>query len=336
MRRDADSSSERALPMRFEPGSPAAEQVLSGLAAVAAFHRRGDRHRRYAAAGHDGQHRGDRGAAEDPGRAEPVRRRPQLGDHRLCADLRRSDAARRPSGRHDRAQAHLHRRRRTVHHRLGAVRYRLGRNHFGDRPAVAGRRRGDRLADRPGADRHHVPQGPGPKCRDRDLRRDDRCRLRDGPGGRWRAGRGVLAAGVPGERPDRPADDLPGPHDAAGDPARADEARCRRRAAGHRRVYRRGVRLRAGPRERLALDGDTRLRRDRHARLHRIRVRRAPGGQPGGSVHPVQGPQPAGDVRRGVPGRRRDVHADRADRPVRAGHHGLQRAARRRSASSRS
>ena len=41
------------------------------------------------------------------------------------------------------------------------------------------------------------------------------------------------------------------------------------------------------------------------------------------------GPQPAGHVRGGLPGRRRDVHADRADRPVRAGHHGLQRAARR-------
>ncbi len=120
--------------------------------------------------------------------------------------------------------------------------------HAGDRPAVAGRRCGDRLADRPGADRHHVPQGPGAQCRNRGVRRDDRCRLGDGPGGRWRAGRGVLAAGVPGERPDRPADDLPGPHDAAGDPARADEARRGRRAAGDRGVYRGGVRLRAGAR----------------------------------------------------------------------------------------
>ncbi len=260
MRRDADSSSERALAHALRAGSPAAEQVLSGLAAVAALHRRSDRHRRYAAAGHDGQHRRDRGAAQDPGRAEPLRCRPQLGHHRLRADLRWSDAARRPPRRHDRAQAHLHRRRRAVHHRLDPVRYRLGRDDSGDRPAAAGRRRGDRLADRPGADRHHVPQGPGPQCRDRDLRRDDRRRLGDGPGRRRRADRGVLAAGVPGERADRPADDLPGPHHAAGDPARADEARRRRRDAGDGGLHRRGVRLLAGARERLALAGDPRPR----------------------------------------------------------------------------
>ena len=63
-----------------------------------------------------------------------------------------------------------------------------------------GRRRGDRVADRPGADRDHVPQGPRPQHRHRGVRRDDRCRLGDGPRRRWRPDRGVLAVGVPGER----------------------------------------------------------------------------------------------------------------------------------------
>ena len=66
--------------------------------------------------------------------------------------------------------------------------------------------------------------------------------------------------------------------------------------------------------------------------VRRVRHRRAHGGEPRRAVRPVPRPQPGGDVRRGVPGRRRDVHADGADRPVRAGHHGLQRAARRASA----
>ncbi len=41
----------------------------------------------------------------------------------------------------------------------------------------------------------------------------------------------------------------------------------------------------------------------------------------------VQGSQPGRHVRRGLPRRRCDVHADRADRPLRPGHHGLQRLA---------
>ena len=60
----------------------------------------------------------------------------------------------------------------------------------------------------------------------------------------------------------------------------------------------------------------------------RVPLRRAHRRQPRRAVRPVQGPQPGRDVRRGLPGRRRDVHADGADRPVRAGHHGLQRIAR--------
>ena len=72
---------------------------------------------------------------------------------------------------------------------------RLGREHAGHRPAAAGRRRGDRVADRSGADRHHVPQGPGPQRRHGGVRRDDRRRLGDGPDRRRRADRGVLAAG---------------------------------------------------------------------------------------------------------------------------------------------
>ena len=78
-------------------------------------------------------------------------------------------------------------------------------------------------------------------------------RVGDGPGGRWRADRGVVAAGVPGERADRAGDDLPGPHRAAGDQPRADEARRRRRRAGHPGLHRRGVRLLDGPGEGLDL-----------------------------------------------------------------------------------
>ena len=40
-------------------------------------------------------------------------------------------------------------------------------------------------------------------------------------------------------------------------------------------------------------------------------------------------PQPGGHLRRDLPGRRRDVHPDRADRPLRPGHPGLQRITRR-------
>ena len=99
-----------------------------------------------------------------------------------------------------------------------AVRYRLGRGDAGHRPAAAGRRRRDRLADRSGAGRDDVPEGAGAQRRDGGVRRDDRRRLGDGPGRRRRADRGVVAAGVPGERADRAADDLPGPHRRCGRP----------------------------------------------------------------------------------------------------------------------
>lgn len=79
------------------------------------------------------------------------------------------------------------------------------------------------------------PRG-GAQRRHRGVRGDDRYRLGDGPGGRRRAHRGVLAVGVPGQRADRRAGDLPGPRDAARDAARADEAGCRRCAAGDARL----------------------------------------------------------------------------------------------------
>ena len=181
-----------------------------------------------------------------------VRCRPQLGDHGVCADLRRPDAAGRTARRHHRAQAHLHRRRRAVHHRVGAVRGGLGRGDTGHRPAAAGCRRGDRQPDGSGAGGDHVPQGPRTQRRHRGVRRDDGHRLGDGPGCRRRAHRGVVAAGVPGQRAARPGDDLPGPHHAARDAQGADEARRGRRAAGDAGLYGGGVRVLAGPRERLA------------------------------------------------------------------------------------
>ncbi len=107
-----------------------------------------------------------------------------------------------------------------------------------------------------GADRDHVPQGSGPQRRHRGVRRDDRCRFGDGPRRRRRADRGVVAVGVPGQRADRPADDPPGPQDAAGDPPRAAEAgrhRCHPRHAG---LHGRGVRLLDGPGAGLAVADD--------------------------------------------------------------------------------
>ena len=137
--------------------------------------------------------------------------------------------------------------------------------------------------------------------------------------------------GVPGERADRAADDPPGPQDAAGDPSRAAEAGRHGRRPGHARLHRRGVRLLDGPRDRAG------SRRSRSVRAWpawplpaRVPLRRAHRRKPRRAVRPVQGPQPGGHVRGRLPGRRRDVHADRADRPVRAGHHGLQRITRRR------
>ena len=65
--------------------------------------------------------------------------------------------------------------------------------------------------------------------------------------------------GVPGQRADRPADDLPGPHDAARDPPRADEARRRGRDPGHAGLHRGGVRVLDGPREGLDVAGHARF-----------------------------------------------------------------------------
>ena len=64
---------------------------------------------------------------------------------------------------------------------------RLGREHAGHRAAAAGRRRGDRVADRLGADRHDLPQGTGPQRRHCGVRRHDRRRLGHGPHPRRRA-----------------------------------------------------------------------------------------------------------------------------------------------------
>ena len=109
------------------------------------------------------------------------------------------------------------------------------------------------------------------------------------------------------------------------------------RDAGHAGVHRRGVRLLDGPGEGLAVGHSRSVRVWWPWRASsRVRLRRAHRGEPRRAVRPVPRPQPGRHVRRGVPGRRRDVHADRADRPVRAGHHGLQRACARASASSRS
>lgn len=82
-----------------------------------------------------------------------------------------------------------------------------------------------------------------------------------------------------------------------------------------------------GP-ERLAVAHHAGLRCGGCRVRYRVSHRRAQRGEPGGAVRSVPRAQPRRDVRGHLPGRRRAVHADRADRPVRAGHPRLQRIAR--------
>ncbi len=114
------------------------------------------------------------------------------------------------------------------------------------------------------------------------------------------------------------------------DPPRADQARRHRRHPGHPGLHRRGVRLLDGPGAGLAVAADHRLGHGRRwcSSARSVYVERT-ADNPVVPFEPVPRPQPGGHLRGDLPGRRRDVHADRADRPVRAGHHGLQRAARR-------
>ena len=94
--------------------------------------------------------------------------------------------------------------------------------------------------------------------------------------------------GVPGERADRPADDPPGPQDAAGDPPRADEAGRHRRHPGHAGLHGRGVRLLDGPGAGLAVAADARLGRGGAGLPDRVPLRRAHRRQPRRAVRPVQ------------------------------------------------
>ena len=72
--------------------------------------------------------------------------------------------------------------------------------------------------------------------------------------------------------PDRAADDLPGPHDAARDPPRADEARRHRRHPGDAGLHRGGVRVLPGPGAGLAVAAHHRLGSWRRGVLHRLRL----------------------------------------------------------------
>ena len=141
----------------------------------------------------------DRHAPQNSGGSRPVRCRAQLGDYRVRVDVRWAHTPGRPAGRHHRPQTHIHCRRRTVHHRFGAVQHRLERRHPSDCASSAGRGRGDRLTDRSGVDRDHIPEGSGTKRRHGGVWSHDGRRVGDGPGCGRRPGRIVLAIRVFGE-----------------------------------------------------------------------------------------------------------------------------------------
>ena len=83
-----------------------------------------------------------------------------------------------------------------------------------------------------------------------------------------------------------------------------------------------------GTRSGLDLVHHDRFGRGGAHRVRRVRLRGAHGREPRRPVQLVLRPQPAGHVRRDLPGRWGVVHRHRAGRHLRAGHHGLQRAAR--------
>ena len=110
--------------------------------------------------------------------------------------------------------------------RLGAVRRRVERGCARRGPPAAGVGRRDRRTTCL-ALVATLPERASPQRCGGGVRGDGRYRGGDRPGRGRGAHRGVVAPRVPGERADRVADDLPGPHQAAGDPEGADEARCR-------------------------------------------------------------------------------------------------------------
>ena len=152
-----------------------------------------------------------------------------------------------------------------------------------------------------GAGGDHVPEGAGTQRGDGGVRRDGRYRLGDGPGGGRGAHRSVVAAGVFGERADRAAGDLPGPHRAAGNPEGADEARRHRGCAGHVGLHRNSFRLVDGAGEGLAVGHHDRFRCGGAGRFRGIRRSGAHGREPHRAVQPVLRPQPAGHVCGHVP-----------------------------------
>ena len=131
-----------------------------------------------------------------------------------------------------------------------------------------------------GAGGDHVSEGAFTQRRDGGVRRDGRCRLGDGPGGGRGAHRGVVAAGVFGERADRAAGALPGPHRAAGNPEGADEARRHRGCAGHVGLHRGGFRLLDGAGEGLAVGHHDRFRCGGPGRFRGVRRGGAHGREP--------------------------------------------------------
>ena len=186
-----------------------------------------------------GRHDRHRRAAADAGRARPVRRLQELGDHRLRADVRRPAAARRAGRRRHRAQARVHLRRRGVHARVAGLRagHRTVDAHRGAR--AAGRRRRGGRTDRAGADRHDFRRRARPQSGDGGVGGHAGPRFGAGPGARRCADRHLLAAGVPDQRADRHRHHLDRGDPARRDPPRTAQTRHHRRAAGHPGLYRR-------------------------------------------------------------------------------------------------
>src|SRR6478609_7119202 len=98
----------------------------------------------------------------------------------------------------------------------------------------------------------------------------DERRVRHGPDPRWSVDRGVVAVRVPGQRAGRPGDDLPGPHHAARDAQGAVEAGRHRGDSRDAGLYRGGLRVHPGPRERVAGADHHRFAGRRRGVPHRI------------------------------------------------------------------
>ena len=224
---------------------------------------------------------------------------PLLGPERVHARLRRPAAAGRPQRRPLRPPADVHHRHPDLRWREPGRRVRDDRGLAADLPGPAGRRRSDRVADRPGAGDEHVPGGSGAEPRVRRLRGGLRRRRRNRADPRRRAdGVPVVAVGAVRERADRRGARHRDPLRAAGEQADHGPPGPARGHHVHGRRVEPGVRPDPRGIRRLERHVDARCpgpvgRDDRRLPLHR-------GEQPAAAdaAAPVLQPQPGRELRR--------------------------------------